>query len=173
MKRILILIMILLTTLNMTACRNNNEKSMKSTTLKTNPYSQQLFDSRNMYIGNNSADGKILSLLGIRKKLGGFKIELQTTQEPYSIKLNFQDKVNKRDEFDLRMQKYALIMLALIDNAGEVQWSYISTENDEAVQINANVSLKDAKNILAKNVKEYGKTQNQVQELLNKLEVTN
>ena len=86
----------------------------------------ELFAVKNKYIGDNVADGRVLGALGIGYDLGHFTTELQTSSEPYSIKLVFENAVNENQEqyLNSQMEKYSLFILALIENAGEVQWEY-------------------------------------------------
>lgn len=87
---------------------------------------KELFAVKNQYIGDNVADGRVLGALGIGYDLGHFTTELQTSSEPYSIKLVFENAVNENQEqyLNSQMEKYSLFILALIDNAGEVHWEY-------------------------------------------------
>lgn len=170
MKKAMILSLIIVLLLGLTACTPEavNEAASPHTA-----FAQQLFESRNPYVGDNSADLKILTLLNISEDLGDYTIKLQTSAEPYSLKLNFQDPVMDKDAFDLQMQNNACLILALIENAGEVHWSYPAQENGEAGEITESVSAEEASTRLDRDIKEFGKTPEQMQELLNLLNVSN
>ena len=106
------------------AVSNKSPEELKAEIEKFIP--NELFAAKNKYIGDNSADGRVLGALGIGYDLGSFTTELQTSNEPYSIKLVFENAVNENQESYLnrQMEKYSLFILALIDNAGEVYWEY-------------------------------------------------
>ena len=86
----------------------------------------ELYAAKNKYLGYNVGNSRVLGALGIGYDLGPFTTELQTSSEPYSIKLVFENAVNENQEqyLNSQMEKYSLFILALIDNAGEVQWEY-------------------------------------------------
>lgn len=138
------------------------------------PLANALYENKNPYIGDPSQNGAILSLLKIEENLGDYQIELQTNKAPYVLKLLFQNKVEykDRDAFDLQMQKYAFVLLALIENAGEIQWSYASTELDgQETEITVYVKEDDAKTILGEKVKKFATSPEFVQALLEQLEL--
>ena len=106
------------------ALSDKNPDELKTEIEKFIP--NELFAVKNKYIGDNVADGRVLGALGIGYDLGAYTTELQTSNEPYSIKLIFENAVNKNQEqyLNAQMEKYSLFILALIENAGEVQWEY-------------------------------------------------
>lgn len=145
------------------ACTGAGESLVKT----PSEYAQQLVEAKNLYIGDNSADIKILELLNIQKEFGNYHIELETDQEPYIIKLNFEEKPTISEEF----QDKAFLILALIQNANEVQWSYPDNEDGEEVLITWYMNEKDATTILNKDIKSFGETAESLQELLDELEM--
>ena len=127
---------------------------------------KQLYAVKNPYIGNASANGKLLFNLGIGDELGNFTLELETTKQPYILRLNFDSEVYDRDSFDLKMAYYATFLLALIENADEIQWSYPYTEAGEEQRITV---FWDAQNLQAMgiyDIKAYGESAVKVQELM-------
>lgn len=170
MKKTMLFTMILALILSLTACASDMGNKTATTDIA---FAQQLFESRNPYVGDNSADLEILTLLNISEDLGDYTIELQTSAEPYSLKLNFQDPVMDKDAFDLQMQNNACLILALIENAGEVHWSYPAQENSEAGEITGSVSAVEISTRLDKDIKKFGETPEQMQELLNLLNLSN
>lgn len=90
---------------------------------------EALLKSKNLYIGNHIADGKIIGLLTWPEKdiLNG--IELQTTNEPYGLTIdiitdgNIEDFVNYYIGSSIYYRN-ALILLALIDNCGSVSYRF-------------------------------------------------
>lgn len=84
---------------------------------------RKLYALRTPYIGNASAVGKLLQELNI-SVLGKFTMELETSEEPYVLRMNFEKEPQKGDVFEKAMFDYAVLMLSLVENAGEVQWTY-------------------------------------------------
>lgn len=81
--------------------------------------------------------------------------------------MNFEEKPTLGEEF----QDKAFLILALIQNANEVQWSYSDNEDGEDVLITWYVNEKDATIILNKDIKLFGETAESLQELLDVLEM--
>jgi|GEM_PF-5579357 hypothetical protein len=89
----------------------------------------ELLDAKNQYIGDASANGKIISLLTWPEeaKLNG--TELQTTTQPYGITIDIlthsdmQNFVEEQIGSSLYYQN-ALVILALIDNCDSVSFRF-------------------------------------------------
>lgn len=127
-----------------------------------------LFKHKNPYVGDISSDGKILIDLRVAWVLGNFKNELQTKSEPYGYTLLFEDAVKKEHQadFDDTMKKYAMCMLALIDNLSEVSWKYTVADNKQENMVINKITKEDASKILGKNIKSYADSAAEVQTLL-------
>lgn len=120
---------------------------------------KQIYEARNSYIGNNSADGRLLDLL---KEYYGvdqdYTMELLTTEKPYVLILHFDEEPD-----ELKMWDIAAISLALIDNCSEVRWNY---ERDGEL-ITYYVTEDDANKILQiNNIKDYGKSIEELSKLM-------
>lgn len=163
MKKIIVVSVILV--LSFVACQPKNNLAE----VEVSSYAQQLFESKNPYIGDASANGEILSLLNISEEMGSYSVELKADEAPYLIKLNFKDYVNDRDNFDLKILDKAFLILALIDNLDEVQFSYPHIKNGEETLITVYVTKQQATDILKKDIKSYAKSEEGLQELLNQL----
>ena len=104
-----------------------------------------LYSVKNPYVGDISADGKVLRAIEEVRPGSVYagKTELQTSEEPYEY--HFLLEQNKEtlkvktgteeSKLNQEMSRTAVLMLALIDNLGEVQWNYAliaedGTEND-------------------------------------------
>ncbi len=127
-----------------------------------------LFKHKNPYVGDISSDGKILIDLRVAWVLGNFKNELQTKSEPYGYTLLFEDAVKKEHQadFDDTMKKYAMCMLALIDNLSEVSWKYTVVDNKRENMVINKITKEDASKILGKNIKSYADSAAEVQAFL-------
>lgn len=123
--------------------------------------SEELFNARNEFIGDASADGRLLGLLtdcfNIEEKR---TLELQTSEEPYSLLIHFESEPDLR-----RMHQVSCSLLALIENCGEIRWDYPSKGGD--VKESICVSTADAEELLQLDkLKEYGKTEESLRRLL-------
>lgn len=163
MKKIIVVSIILV--LSFVACQPKNSLAE----VEVSSYAQQLFESKNPYIGDASANGEIFNLLNISEEMGNYSVELKTDDFPYLIKLNFKDDINDKDDFDLKILDKAFLMLALIDNADEVQFSYPHIKDGEETLITVYVTKQQATGILKKDIKSYAKSAEGFQELLNQL----
>lgn len=81
---------------------------------------KDLLDARNPYIGDASADGRLISLAWDYYGLEpGWSMELQTTFLPYGMTLHLDQEPD-----NITMQKAAGLLLGLIDNCYSVSWDY-------------------------------------------------
>lgn len=85
-----------------------------------------IFQTRHNYIGDMSKNNQTIKVLNIENVLGNFKNELQTTKEPYSWKIILEDEISisKQKRKEKAMKSYAYVLLAVIDNLGEVSYEY-------------------------------------------------
>lgn len=77
----------------------------------------QLAENRTPYAGNAPALGKLLSFMELDAHC---TLELQTAQEPYGVTLHFTQPIEKNRRF--LMEGNAYVLLALVDNLGQVSW---------------------------------------------------
>ncbi len=108
---------------------------------------KDLYAARNPYIGDISADQRLANLLGVGEAIGSYTNKLNTQESegfeyPYSWELIFDrpwtdgyDKI-----YNQKMKAYAYVLLALIDNCGEIKWTY-QTEN--GIRCTKSVDLAD------------------------------
>ena len=87
------------------------------------PDVRDMLAARNPYIGDASANGEVLGAVRMGY-MGMFETELQTSQEPYVLTLHFEDEPEDPAAWNIQMQKKAVLILALIDNAGAVEWTH-------------------------------------------------
>lgn len=127
-----------------------------------------LFEHKNPYVGNMSANGRLLTDLKVGRVLGNFKNELQTKKEPYGYTLLFEEtvKAEAQADFDSTMKKYALCMLALIENLSKVSWNYTLTEDGKESTVTQNITREEASKLLGSDIKGYGASAAEVQNLL-------
>lgn len=132
-------------------------------------YAQALYDSRNSYIGDASADAKLVGAIEISKELGGYTIELETEKEPYILRIVFSDEVADTVTIEDTMNKNSMLLLALIENASEVQWQYNFMDKNMGgiISRTGSLSIDDASALADGDIKSFGQSASQVQSLLN------
>ena len=108
---------------------------------------KELYAARNPYIGDISADLRLANLLGIGEAIGSYTNKLNTQESegfeyPYSWELIFDrpwtdgyDKIYNR-----KMKSYAYVLLALIDNCGEIKWTY---QTEDGIRYTKSINLAD------------------------------
>lgn len=169
------------------------DDSAESITIKGDTYGEygwitkrakELYAARNPYIGDISADQKIANLLGVGEKLGSYTNKLDTEEKegyeyPYGWELIFDEpwkdgEAKKRSE---KMKKYAYAMIALIDNCGEISWTYTTEDGKTHTE---SVTLADWKEEYPNDevhpyfrleLKDYSRYDYYVQWLLTKLDI--
>ncbi len=167
------------------------EDSAESITIKGDTYGEngcvtkrakELYAARNPYIGDISADQKIANLLGVGEKLGSYTNKLDTEEKegweyPYGWELIFDEPWKDAERRSEKMKNYAYALIALIDNCGEISWTY--TTEDEKTHTES-VTLADWKaeypndNIhpyFRLELKDYSRYDYYVQRLLEKLDI--
>lgn len=139
-------------------------------------YAQKVYDNRTVYIGDASADSALLNALEISDKLGSYTLELDTQQAPYILRLVFSDEITEVTVLNRMMNNNAMLLLALIDNASEIQWHYNSIDPSEGGngEFTGALTLADATAALnGIDIKSYGKSATDVQALLDWLDTAN
>lgn len=125
---------------------------------------ERLYATKHAYVGDASANGRTASALGISAELGGFTNQLQTSQEPYGWRLNFEaNPYEGNSESVDKMSAYAAVLLALVDNLGYVEWSYPG--NEAAAQLSA----EGASKIIGRDIKSAAETPEELDILLSEL----
>lgn len=94
------------------------------------PDVRDMLEARNPYIGDAPADGQVLGAVRMGH-MGMYETELQTSREPYVLTLHFEDEPEDPAAWNIQMQKKAVLMLALIDNAGAVEWTHPAENGTE------------------------------------------
>lgn len=90
-----------------------------------------LLDAKTPYCGDVAALGRIANILQIGN-LGPYTTELQTSKEPYCWTLNFSRQMSQPEEALMRRNMY--VILALVDNLGEVQYTLPDIEHIQVAQ---------------------------------------
>lgn len=157
-KKALVVIM-MLCFITITGCENSKQDEVNGV-----PNAQVLYDARSSYIGDNSADLKLLELLNANY-LGKFTIELEASQEPYILKVIFTD-INKdldEEEFKNAIKNNSILLLALIENADVIKCIYPI----DGILKEETIKVEDTNKFLGKDIKEYGKSKDGIEKLIN------
>ena len=91
----------------------------------------RLLDAKTPYCGDAPALGRIANILQIGN-LGAYTTELQTSREPYRWTLNFSEQMSQPEEALMTRNMY--VILALVDNLGEVRYRLPDIEHIQVAQ---------------------------------------
>ncbi|HKL79065.1 MAG TPA: M56 family metallopeptidase [Mobilitalea sp.] len=140
---------------------------------RVSDYARELYDSRNPYIGDAPADGALLNALEISEKLDSFTFELETKEEPYILRLIFTNELIDDGALNSAMNDNAMLLLALIDNASEIQWQYNNVDQStggSGISVGS-MTIDDATDaLIGTDIKGYGQSADKVQDLLDWLD---
>lgn len=127
----------------------------------------RLYEAKNPYAGDMSANARIASLLRIGNRVGSFTNELQTDAEPYGWTLLLDDPITAEAEPDIReeMRKCSCVLLAEIENLGSVTWKY-QTETGEH---SYSVAAEEASRMAGQDIKTCARSAAALQSLLDHL----
>lgn len=143
---------------------------------------KELFAARNPYIGDISADQKIANLLGVGEKLGSYTNKLDTEEKegyeyPYGWELIFDEPWKDAERRSEKMKNYAYALIALIDNCGEISWTYTTedgkmhTESVTAADWKRDYPNDNINPGFRLELKDYSRYDYYVQRLLEKLDI--
>lgn len=157
-KFTLIFMIILLAVVPLTGCGRDQRS--------TDTYAQKLYETRNPYINNNAADGDIAETL----KLGSYgKYTLSVSREdhPYTLKINYMYMRSDLDvaTFEQEMPKRAAVLMALIKDCEQVDWTYSSEKEKKS----GSLSLDSANQTFGIDVKGAWKSEKTFTDMLNQL----
>lgn len=135
------------------------------------PLTSSLYAVYNPYIGNMPSNGKIVNVLNMTAYTGGFTNELQTSTEPYSWKIIFENDFSsgRQEVFEERLKMYAYIYLAQIGNLDEVIFEY---KIDGETKI-LSVTGSEASEFAGAEIKTVGTDINLLEKLVRKTELSN
>lgn len=129
---------------------------------------QQLYEAGTPYLGDASAVGNLLSLLGQQGYLPelDYTLELQTSERPYVLQMNFSDGEGDTEEVLAYMGQSGTLMLALVENLDEIRWGFSYGEEENSVIYYWDAVASRAMFPSLEDVKSYGKSPEAVEELL-------
>ena len=135
------------------------------------PLTSNLYAVYNPYIGNMPSNGKIVNTLNMTAYTGGFTNELQTSTEPYSWKIIFENDYSssRQEAFEERLKMYAYIYLAQIGNLDEVIFEYKVDGETKTLSVTSSEASKFA----GAEIKTVGTDINLLEALVRKTELSN
>ena len=127
----------------------------------------RLYEAKNPYVGDMSANANIASLLRVGNRVGSFTNELQTDAEPYGWTLILDDPIAAENEksTEEEMRRCSCVLLAEIENLGTVSWKY----ETEAGEKTFTVTASDASKLAGQDIKTCAASASELQNLLNDL----
>ena len=132
-----------------------------------------VYHTRHAYIGDASKNGQTAMALNMQKYLGDYTNELQTVKEPYDWKFILEKESSitseQRENKEMRMKSYGYILLAVIENLGQVSYEY--SVNGEACSLSVN--RKEASEFAGRDIKECGQDILLLQKLMEKTGLDN
>ena len=128
-----------------------------------------LYAAKTPYVGDIPALNRVATAMNIQSGCGPYTNSLQTSHEPYGWTLEFSNVYTEKQaawldetmEYDL-----APLMMALVENLGEVSWTYRT--QDDALQTRT-VTLSQVNEALPRPVKDYAASPAELQHLLDLL----
>lgn len=135
------------------------------------PLTSSLYAVYNPYIGNMSFNGKIVKALNMTAYTGGFTNELQTSEEPYSWKMIFQNDFSseRQEAFEERLKLYAYIYLAEVGNLNEVIYEYKVDGETKTLSVTSS----EASEFAGEDIKSVGRDVNRLEKLVRKTGLSN
>lgn len=130
-----------------------------------------VYEAKNPYVGDMSANGKLVQALGLTSALGGATNELQTAEEPYGWTFHFVESPRNSVTFDERMRKYACVLIAMTGNLSEVHWTYTVELAEEGVVRESSITAQECSDMVGEDIKSFSESPEKVQELLTILEL--
>ena len=87
------------------------------------PYVRNLIKAANPYLGDAPADKRLLDTIGFFPDMEQ-TLELETTKEPYVMKMHFESQPEEEIFFHKQAVKSAILLLCLIENVDRIEWTY-------------------------------------------------
>ena len=126
----------------------------------------QIYETRHDHMGSISDNMRTANALGMSSYLGSFTSELKTSGKPYVWKITFDKPFpqSERAVWEKEMESLAYVMLGVIGNLDEVEYSY--TVDGES--FTKTVTAEEATAFFGRNIKDCGKSPRVLGNLLSK-----
>mgnify|MGYP001409918188 CR=1 FL=1 len=168
---VIVLLIIIVTAVGVGLMTNpKNDQFVSENMPKEISSAEELWEARTKYIGDNSAVGKLISLLPVPEDLQYDHFELHTGEQPYYIEIVYSASSEVLKRYDTveavklnPFRKNALILLALVDNANSVR----AVITDGKREVGFNNGREWADYTVGENVWNYAESPEKLQELIN------
>ncbi len=138
-------------------------------TLNTAYPTEDLWNARTKYVGDNSAVGKLIRLMPVPIGLQYDHFELQTASQPYKVEIIYSVSTEVLSEYDTEstsvansFRANALLLLSLIENADEIQ----ATLTDGSRKVSFTNGREWAVHTVDGDVRDYAQSPEKLQELI-------
>ena len=125
----------------------------------------EVYETRHDYVGEMPANGETARALNMQGRLGDYRNELMTAEEPYGWILRLPDYTEKdRALKESDMESIAYILIAMTGNLDWVRYEYSIEGHDEVMTIDAAM----ASEFFGQNIKDCGKSMRLLDRLIDK-----
>lgn len=138
---------------------------------------EELYALKTEYVGSAPAIGSLIVKLTELNYLfpsKGTTFEILSEEEPYGLRISLEDERTEREkeETDRTLTDCGTLLLALIDNLSEVQFTYpvVNSADGEVSEYTLSWDLEDAEEYLGRNVKDYGADLEAFEELMTEIQ---
>ncbi|QOX65362.1 DUF4825 domain-containing protein [Anoxybacterium hadale] len=133
---------------------------------------EDLWDARTKYVGDNSAVGTLIGLLPVPIDLNYDHFALQTRAQPYHVEIVYSVSTQKLAAYDKEnasladsLKTNALLLMALIENVDEIQ----ATLTDGSRKVSFTYDREWANQTINGDVRDYAKSPEKLQKLIDSI----
>lgn len=128
-----------------------------------------LYNAGTANLSDTGAVAQLTETMDLRKNIGPYMVTLQITEDENACLITFDKEFyeNEAAATDEVINMYAQQLLALIEDADKVNWTYKMKKGDKVETVEGSLTTKQASDQLKLKIKEYGETPEMVQTLLN------
>ncbi|MBP3384017.1 MAG: DUF4825 domain-containing protein [Firmicutes bacterium] len=128
-----------------------------------------LYNAGTANLSDTGAVAQLTETMDLRKNIGPYMVTLQITEEENTCLITFDKEFyeNEAAATDEAINMYAQQLLALIEDADKINWTYKMKKDNKVETVEGSLTTKQASDQLKLKIKEYGKTPEMVQTLLN------
>lgn len=155
MKRITALILSVVMLLSFAACSIGNTEDKK--------FADNIYSARVKNTEKTAEVKELIEVLNLQLRTAFCDVESSGS----TVVLKFKESITDRDEFDVNIKKYATVLLALIKDAENIEWTYESFGKS----YNGNINKNEATKVAGEDIKSYYSSKEKTKELLVNLEI--
>ena len=128
-----------------------------------------IYNARVDDIADTGAVAQLTEAIDLRKNVGDYMVTLELAEDANSMQIVFNIEVyeNEQTAVDEAINMYAQQLLAMIENADSVKWTYTLKKGNKTETVEGSMTKKQAGEQLKLDIDEYRETPEMVQTLLN------